>query len=119
MGKYAQPTSNNIRPLSAMCREIPIQKHIQTSNCNPLTAGINIPTPGLCKPPCIARPGIQQHRNKEQINQTADLLEGIVSARIPFLQQVVYARDGSGLEVLPAAVRGDSGVVVWAVVALS
>lgn len=95
-----------------------IKEHMQGSDSNPLTAGIDGPALRLLIPPSIPRPRVQQHRHKEEVYQAADLLLAVVSLLIPLLEQLADAVYTAHVEMLPPTVRRDEVIPVGAEIAL-
>jgi hypothetical protein len=85
-------------------------KHLETGDCKALAAPVDLARLLALVLPFGAGAGVEEHRHDEQVDQTAGALRVVDGGR-PRGHELVDARAAADLEVLPAAVGRDGGVV--------
>ena len=111
-------TVNNRPRSSFLSRKSEAFEHVKTRHCNAFASFVFALRPRLDIPPVISRSSIQQHRNEENVDQTASNLQFIAPTLFPFLQKFGDAGHVADFKVLPSAVRGNGVELVWSKVAL-
>jgi hypothetical protein len=99
-----------------MAAEHAALEHLQAGNCQALAASICTPVLLAFVRPRITSTGIEENGNQEEIQQAAAELR-MVSGLTPALEQLGNAVSTTNVEVLPAAVRRNRGIV-WSKVTL-
>lgn len=92
---------------------------MKAGNGDAFTSFIDMTSSGLGISPMITRTSIQKDGNEEQVNKATSHLNVITAFLFPLIKEVCDARDPPDFKMLPAPMRGDSVVLVWAKVPLA